>query len=137
MSNKITKFRKSLKAYWPLLKAFLNNKKIPLILPLYHQGNFVTNFKIKAELFNSFFTSQCSLIKNDSKLSSHLNYKTDNRLLTVNFSIGDIAKTLQNLDPNKVHGHDKISVRVLQLCGNSICKPLELPTGYGKSFLSV
>ena len=132
MSNKITKFRKSLKAYWPLVKTFLNNKKIPLILPLYHQGNFVTNFKIKAELFNSFFTSQYSLIKNDSKLPSHLNYKTDNRLLTVNFSIGDIAKTLQNLDPNKVHGHDKISVRVLQLCGNSICKPLKLPTGYGK-----
>ena len=128
MSNKITKFHKSLKAYRPLLKTFLNNKKIPLILPLYHQGNFVTNFKIKA----SFFTSQCSLIKNDSKLPSHLNYKTDNHLLTVNFSIGDIAETLQNLDPNKVHGHDKISVRVLQLCGNSICKPLELPTGYGK-----
>ena len=110
MSNKITKFRKSLKAYWPLLKTFLNNKKIPLIIPLYHQGNFVTNFKIKAELFNSFFTSQCSLIKNDSKLPSHLNYNTDNGLSTVNISIDDAAKIIQNLDPNKAHGHDKISI---------------------------
>ena len=126
MSTKLTKFHKSSKDYWSLLKTFLNNKKIPLILPLYHQGNFVTNFKIKAELFNSFFTSQCSLIKNDSKLPSHLNYKTDNRLSAVNFSIDDIAKILQNLDPNKAHGHDKISIRMLQLCGNSICKPLEL-----------
>ena len=33
---------------------------------------------------------------------------------------------LQNLDPNKAHSHDKISVRMLQLCGNTICKPLEL-----------
>ena len=66
------------------------------------------------------------MIKNDSKLPSHLNYKIDNCLLTVNFSIDDIAKILQNLDPNKVHGHDRISIRMPQLCGNSICKPLEL-----------
>ena len=126
MSTKLTKFHKSSKAYWSLLKTFLNNKKIPLIPPLYHQGGFITNFKVKAELFNSFFASQCSLIKNDSKLPSYLNYNTDNRLSTVNFSIDDIAKIIQNLDPNKAHGHDKISIRMLQLCGNSICKPLEL-----------
>ena len=55
-----------------------------------------------------------------------MNYKTDYHLLTVNFSIDDIAKILQNLDPNKAHVHDKISICILQLCGNSICKPLEL-----------
>ena len=126
MSTKLNKFYKSSKAYWSFLKIFLNNKKIPLVPPLYHQGDFVTNFKIKAEPFNSFFASQCSLIKKDSKLSLHLNYKTDNRLLAVNFSIDDIAKMLQNLDPNKAHGHDKISIRMLELCSNSICKPLEL-----------
>ena len=48
------------------------------------------------------------------------------RLLTVNFSTDAIAKILQNLDPNKAHGHDKISIRMLQLSGNSIRKPLEL-----------
>ena len=99
---------------------------MPLISPLYHQNDFVTNFKIKAELFNSFFANQCSLIKNDSKLPSHLNYKTNNRLLTAKFSIDGIAKIPQNLDANKAHGHDKISIRMLQLCGNSVCKPLEL-----------
>ena len=66
------------------------------------------------------------MIKNDSKLPSYFNYKTGNRLSAVNFSIDDIAKILQNLDPNKPHGHDKISIRMLQLCGNSISKPLEL-----------
>ena len=110
MLAKLTKFHKSLKAYWSLLKTFLNNKKIPFIPPLYHEGGFITNFKVKAELFNSFFASQCSLIKNDSKLPSYLNYNTDNRLSTVNFSIDDIAKIIQNLDPNKAHGHDKISI---------------------------
>ena len=89
-----------------------------LISPLYHQGNFVSNFKMQGELSNSFFASQCFLIKNDSKLPSHLNYKTDNCLLTANFSIDVIEKIIQNLDPNKAHDHDKISISMLQLCGN-------------------
>ena len=126
MSTKLTKFHKSSKAYWSLLKTLLNNKKIPVIPRLCHEGVFVTNLKKTAELFNSFFASQCSLIKNDSKPSSHLNYKTDYHLLTVNFSIDDIAKIIQNLDPNNAHGHANISIRMLQLCCNSICKPLEL-----------
>ena len=70
--------------------------------------------------------SQCSLIENESKLSSHLNYQVDNDLLTVNFSIDDIAKIIQNLDPSKAHGHDKVSIHMLQVCENTNCKPLEI-----------
>ena len=66
------------------------------------------------------------MIKNDSKLPSHFNYKTDNHLLTANFSNDDNTKILQNLGTNKAHGPDKISICMLQLCGNSICKQLEL-----------
>ena len=98
MSTKLIKLPQSSKAYWFSLKTFLNNKKLPLILPLYHQGNFTTNFKIRAEFFNALFASQCSLIKNGSKRSSYLNYTTDNRLLTVNFSIYHIVKILKSLD---------------------------------------
>ena len=90
MSSKLTKFYKNLKAYCSLLKIYLNNKKIPLISPLYHQVHFVANVKM-TELFNSSFAIQCFLIKNGSELTSHLNYKTENRLLTVNLSINDIA----------------------------------------------
>ena len=50
MSTKLTKLHNSSKAYWSLLKTFLNNKNIPLIPPLYHQGDFVTNLKVKAAL---------------------------------------------------------------------------------------
>ena len=31
-----------------------------------------------------------------------------------------------SLNPNKAHGHDNISIRMLKICGNTICKPLEL-----------
>ena len=33
---------------------------------------------------------------------------------------------MKNLDPNKAHGHDMISIRMLKTCGESILKPLEL-----------
>ena len=45
ISTKLTKFQESLKAYWSLLKTFLNNKKISSIQPLYHQDDLVTNLK--------------------------------------------------------------------------------------------
>ena len=51
---------------------------------------------------------------------------TDNRLSSVSFSQDDIAKIIQNLDPNKAHGHDNISIRMLKICGSFIYKPLEL-----------
>ena len=51
---------------------------------------------------------------------------TDNRLSSVSFSQDDIAKIIQNLDPNKAHGHDNISIRMLKICVSSIYKPLEM-----------
>ena len=51
---------------------------------------------------------------------------TDNRLSSVRFSQDDIAKIIQNLDQNKAHGHDNISIRMLKICGSSIYKPLEM-----------
>ena len=56
--EKLQNTQRSSKAYWPLLKNFLNNKKIPIIPPLYHKNEFVTDFKKKAELFNSFFATK-------------------------------------------------------------------------------
>ena len=35
------------KTYWSIFKTLLNNKKLPCIPPLFHQGKNVTNFKTK------------------------------------------------------------------------------------------
>ena len=69
--------------------------------------------------------SQSSFIKNGSKLPQ-LHFLTDKRLSTVKFLSNGILKIIQNLNPNKAHGHDKISIRMLKICGNSLCRPLEL-----------
>ena len=68
----------------------------------------------KAQLFNIFFWKQCSLIPNNSSLPAGINYITDKRVSTVTFSARDIGKIVQNLDSNKTHGHDNLSIRMLK-----------------------
>ena len=74
LSNKLLNVQRNSKPYWSILKTFLNNKKVPIIPPLFRENEFVTDFKKKAELFDSFFAKQCSLISNVSKLPSRLHY---------------------------------------------------------------
>ena len=49
---------------------------------------------------------------------------TSKSLDTINFSTDDISKLINNLDPNKPHSHDILSL--IKLYGNSICKPLTI-----------
>ena len=51
---------------------------------------------------------------------------TNKSLNNITFNDGDILSIISNLDPNKAHGHDQISIRMLQICAKSICKPLHL-----------
>ena len=44
----------------------------------------------------------------------------------ISFSESDILKVIRNLDPNKAHGHDEISIRMLKICDKTIYKPLYL-----------
>ena len=126
ITYKLTHVQKNTKVYWTLLKRFFNNKKIPLIPPLLHGNEYVTDFKKKAELFNSFFAKQCSLISNSSELPLNLHYTTEKHLNILNFTDNDTEKIMQNVDPNKVHGHDKISICLIKMFGKSVCKPLQL-----------
>ena len=122
--NKLINTQKKSKVYWSLLKIFLNNKKIPIIPPLFYEDCFITDFKEKAQFFN--FSKQCSLIPNSSSLPVDVNYITDKRLSTVIFPAKDIGKIIQNLDSNKAYRHDNISICMLKICGDSICVPLEM-----------
>ena len=48
-----------------------------------HESKFITDSKEKAELFNSFFTNQCSLLKNTSLLPTNCENLTNNPCLTL------------------------------------------------------
>ena len=105
---------------------FLNNKKIPCLPPIYHHNNYITDFKEKAEIFNSLFAKQYTIVKKTSQLPTGSLKRTNNCLSTIPFTKDDIAKIIKNLDPNKAHGHDMISIRMLKICSESILKPLQL-----------
>ena len=51
---------------------------------------------------------------------------TRESLTTIDCSNNDILKIIRNLDPNKAHGHDVISIRMVKICDDFICKPLKL-----------
>ena len=61
---------------------------------------------------------------NSSKLPSTFLKRTDKFISSISFSSNDIARIIRDLDPNKAHGHDMISIRMLKICGESISKPL-------------
>ena len=89
--NKLINTQKNFKVYWSLLKIFLNNKEIPIIPPLFYENCFITDLKEKAQLFNFFFSKQCSLIPNNSSLPADVNHITEKYLSTVIFSAKDIG----------------------------------------------
>ena len=101
------------------MKTF-SNKIIPCIQPICHNNNYITHFKEKTQIFNDF------LVENTSKLSTDSFKRTNNFLSTISFTKDDIAKIIKNLNPNKAHGFDMISIRMIKICGESILKPLEL-----------
>ena len=104
MPQKLFNKATSSKAYWSILKTFLNDKKIPCIPPVFHNNKFVIDFKEKVELFPTFFAEQCSLPNNNSELPKSLLLLTEKRQSDVQISNENITK-INNLDPNKAHGH--------------------------------
>ena len=105
-------------AYWSILKTFLNNNKIPCISPIYHNNDYITDFKKKAEIFKNFFAKQCTIVNNTSQLPTDSLKRTSNYLSTICFTKHDTAKIIKNLDPNKAHGHDMVSIRMLKFVVN-------------------
>ena len=110
------------KIYWKILKIFVNETKIPLIPPLLVGNQLVTDFLVKANLFNNSFSQQCTTVDNDSSIPPNITFSTEQKLSTLEFCTDDIVKIIKPKDPNKAHGHDEISTRMIKLCATSIAK---------------
>ena len=102
----------------------MNKIKIPTIPPVLVDGIFVTDFRKKASIFNVFFSEQCNIFDNGSTIPE-VNYKTNTRILDISFSSSDLSKIIKGLNPNKGHGHDNISIKMIHMCGDSIIPPLK------------
>ena len=85
---------------------------------------FVTDMKTKEDIFNQFFAEQYTTLKNDSKLPSNQIYLRQSRLVSLNFNEDEILKIIRALNPQKAHGYDDISIRMIKICDKSLLKPL-------------
>ena len=114
------------KTYWKILKTFFNETKNPFIPPLLVGNQLVTDFLINLNLFNDYFSQQCTTVGNNSSIPLNITFATEQKVSTLEFCTDDILKIIKSLDPNKAHGHDEISIRMIKLCAISIVKPLSI-----------
>ena len=120
---RLTDQSSSQKTYWKIINQFLNKAKIPKIPPLFHNNNFIVCCKEKAQIFNEYFAKQCTPFDTPSSLPQ-IRYHTNDRLSHFNISVLEIKDLLKTLKPDKAHGNDDISVKMIKLCGDEICLPL-------------
>ena len=122
---KLSDIKTSISTYWAVIKTCMNKIKIPAIPPLLYNNAFVTDFQKKADLFNEHFAKQCTLLNTGSTLPVFVSL-TDAKILNVTFDNNDISDIISNLDSNKAHGWDGISIRMIKICGDSIIGPLSI-----------
>ena len=115
------------KICWSILNRFLYNKKIPEISPFLVNAKFVSDFSTEANLFTDFFAFICTSISNESTVPPSA-YKTNIGINSFSINHNDILLIIENLYLNKAHGFDKISIKIIQISGESITLPLKFET---------
>ena len=113
-----------------MLKSFYNDTKVPLIPSLLVNNKIGSDFTKKGNLFNDFFATQCTPLTNSSVLPSKISFKIHLRLNSFSFEKEDILKIIRNLNVNKAHGHDDISIRMFKMCNSEVVEPLSHQPGF-------
>ena len=114
------------KTYWSILKGFYNGKRVSVIPPLLVNNKFLTDFKAKANIFNDFFSTQCTPLANDSKLPENWVYLTNSRINSVPFSDSLVINITRNFNVNKALDHDDFSIRIIKMCHEFLARPLSI-----------
>ena len=103
-----------------------NYKVLNPAWPILIKNKPISNFKEKANHFNSFFASQCTPVSNNSTLPLVTSPVTNASLSSISSNDQDILKIIHSLNINKAHGYDDISITLLKICDSSILKPLPI-----------
>ena len=95
-----------------------------MIPPLLENELFVTDFAEKAQIFNDYFILQCTTIDTGSEIPQETPVTTT---LITDFVIPEekILNIIRSLNPNKAHGWDEISVRMIKLSDDALVLPLK------------
>ena len=125
MTSKLADSHTAPKTCSTLLNHLLYNKKIPAIPPLLVDGKSVSEFYEKSNMFNNFFASIYTPIKNASTLPS-FSYRTNTRIKSFDLTEKNMLSIIKSLDPTKAHGCDNLSIKMIQICKEVITIPLKL-----------
>ena len=112
------------KTYWSILKSFYNDRKVLLIPPLLIDDKFVTDIQTKTNIFNKCFADQCQPLYNASDLPTNQIFLTQSRLVSLDFRERKLLQIIRAININKAHGHEDISIRMINICDKSLLKPL-------------
>ena len=75
-------------------------------------------------MFNNYFASKCTPIKNSSKLPNN-SYKSKKILTSFDIK-DDILPIIKNLNADKAHGWNQLSIRMIKTCDDAITFPSKL-----------
>ena len=111
--------------FWTVINRLIDKKKNCNIPPLLENNVFISSFKEKASIFNEYFASQCNPLNNGSTLPFFFK-NTMSSLRHIDVDGKFISTIINNLNPNKAHGYDDISVRMLKIVSDEVSIPLKL-----------
>jgi len=126
LGNKLKNSSSGPKAYHSSLKKLMGKSKFSIIPPILSNGSFITNSLEKAKIFNSLFSKQCTTVDTNSTLPNPPSMPPLFQIENASISESQIKDILKSLNPNKSHGWDNISIRMIKMCGPALAKPLFL-----------
>ena len=89
------------KHYWSVMKTSMNNKNIPCISPIFHKNKLITELKPKADIFNDFLATRCTLVEKTNTFPPVFESRTRQSLSKIDFTSSDVNKIIKNIDSNK------------------------------------
>ena len=125
MTKKVADSNTSSNSYWTILNCLIYDKNLQTIPPLLVDGKMVSEFCKKANIFNNFFASICTPLHNTRCLPS-FSYRTGSRIKSFQVTENYILAIIKTVDPNKVHGCNNISIKIIKICGQSFILPLKV-----------
>ncbi len=118
--------RNNPKSWWKLIKAVYKDNNISQsIPPLEINDTFIIDNVLKAEAFNDFFLSVCSIMENEPDLPLEDRVLSEGTLSSIDITLDDVLDQLSVLDTTKSYGPDGISPRFLKEGGKAIAEVLK------------
>ena len=118
--------RNNPKSWWKLIKAVYKDNNISQsIPPLEINDTFIIDNVLKAEAFNDFFLSVCSIMENEPDLPLEDRVLSEGTLSSIDITLDDVLDQLSVLDTTKSYGPDGLSPRFLKEGGKAIAEVLK------------